>query len=82
MRKSRSLTPAATEAAKLLGGRIRLARRERRWTLQEMADRVGVIHDGALVVCDTPGRVAASVDPRVRALLEAWPVLPEAEPLH
>jgi len=26
----------------LLGTRIRLARRERRWTLQELADRVGV----------------------------------------
>jgi transcriptional regulator with XRE-family HTH domain len=26
----------------LLGARVRLARRERRWTLQELADRVGV----------------------------------------
>jgi transcriptional regulator with XRE-family HTH domain len=30
------------EAAHLLGSSIRLARRERRWTLQELADRVGV----------------------------------------
>jgi Predicted transcriptional regulators len=32
------------EAAQLLGARIRLARRERHWTLQELADRVGVSH--------------------------------------
>jgi len=30
------------EATRLLGARIRLARRERRWTLQELAERVGV----------------------------------------
>lgn len=30
------------EAAQLLGARVRLARRERRFTLQELADRVGV----------------------------------------
>jgi transcriptional regulator with XRE-family HTH domain len=38
----RTLSAPADEAAKLLGARIRLARRERRWTLQELADRVGV----------------------------------------
>jgi len=32
------------EAARLLGARIRLARGERRWTLQELAERVGVTH--------------------------------------
>jgi transcriptional regulator with XRE-family HTH domain len=32
------------EAARLLGARVRLARRERRWTLQELAERVGVTH--------------------------------------
>jgi len=32
------------EAASLLGARVRLARRERRWTLQELAERVGVTH--------------------------------------
>lgn len=36
------LSPQTIEAAKLLGARIRLARRERRWTLQELADRAGV----------------------------------------
>jgi transcriptional regulator with XRE-family HTH domain len=35
-------SPIATEAARLLGASIRLARSERRWTLQELADRVGV----------------------------------------
>lgn len=37
-----TLSPQAIEAAKLLGARIQLARRQRRWTLQELADRVGV----------------------------------------
>ncbi|HKG38692.1 MAG TPA: helix-turn-helix transcriptional regulator [Conexibacter sp.] len=32
------------EAARLLGARVRLARHERGWTLQELADRVGVTH--------------------------------------
>jgi len=32
------------EAARLLGARVQLARRERRWTLQELAERVGVTH--------------------------------------
>jgi transcriptional regulator with XRE-family HTH domain len=32
------------QAARLLGARVRLARRERHWTLQELAERVGVTH--------------------------------------
>jgi transcriptional regulator with XRE-family HTH domain len=28
----------------MLGDRVRLARRERRWTVEELADRVGVTH--------------------------------------
>lgn len=32
------------EAARLLGGRIAVARRERRWTIEELAKRVGVSH--------------------------------------
>jgi transcriptional regulator with XRE-family HTH domain len=37
-----TLSPQTVEAARLLGARIQLARRERRWTLQELADRAGV----------------------------------------
>jgi transcriptional regulator with XRE-family HTH domain len=44
MTRVRTYSPAAVEAARLLGARVRLARRERRWTLQELADRVGVTH--------------------------------------
>lgn len=44
MKRGRTFSPPAIEAARLLGARIRLARRERRWTLQELADRVGVTH--------------------------------------
>jgi osmoprotectant transport system ATP-binding protein len=36
----------------------------------ELGDRVGVVHDGDLVVCDAPAKVAASSDPRVRPLVE------------
>jgi transcriptional regulator with XRE-family HTH domain len=32
------------QAARLLGARVRLARRERRWTVEELAERVGVTH--------------------------------------
>lgn len=42
MKKAHTYSPRTLEAAQLLGARIRLARRERRWTLQELAERVGV----------------------------------------
>ncbi len=42
MKRPHSFSPVALEAAQLLGARVRLARRERRWTLQELAERVGV----------------------------------------
>jgi osmoprotectant transport system ATP-binding protein len=38
--------------------------------------RVGVLDDGALLACDTPGAVAQSGDPRVRAFVEALPAPP------
>jgi transcriptional regulator with XRE-family HTH domain len=41
-KRSNPLSPQTVEASCLLGARIQLARRERRWTLQELADRVGV----------------------------------------
>ncbi len=44
MKRVRTYSSATVEAAGLLGARVRLARRERRWTLQELADRVGVTH--------------------------------------
>jgi transcriptional regulator with XRE-family HTH domain len=44
MKRTRTYSPVAVEAARLLGARVQLARRERRWTLQELADRVGVTH--------------------------------------
>jgi transcriptional regulator with XRE-family HTH domain len=42
MRRPSALSPLALEAAKLLGTRVRLARRARRWTVVELAERVGV----------------------------------------
>lgn len=42
MKRPITFSPPTVEATELLGARIRLARRERRWTLQELADRVGV----------------------------------------
>ena len=37
-----TLSPQTIAAAQLLGARIKLARRERRWTLKELAERAGV----------------------------------------
>jgi transcriptional regulator with XRE-family HTH domain len=42
MKRVRTYSPTTVEAARLLGSRVRLARRERRWTLQQLAERVGV----------------------------------------
>ena len=39
-----SFSPITIEAAGLLGSRVRLARRERRWTVEQLAERVGVTH--------------------------------------
>ncbi len=41
-RRRRTYSPRTTEAAALLGGRFREARIERRWTIQELAERIGV----------------------------------------
>lgn len=42
MARLRKLSPPAREAARLLGQQVRLGRRERRWTVQDLAERVGV----------------------------------------
>jgi transcriptional regulator with XRE-family HTH domain len=38
----KSFTPATRESARLLGLRVRLGRLEKRWTIAELAQRVGV----------------------------------------
>lgn len=42
MSPPKPLCPETIEAVRLLGSRVALARRERRWTLAELAERVGV----------------------------------------
>lgn len=42
MRSDRALSSLTLEAAKLLGASVRLGRRQRRWTVAELAERVGV----------------------------------------
>ena len=42
MKHPRALSPLTVEAAKLLGASVRLGRRRRRWTVAELAERVGV----------------------------------------
>ena len=42
MKAGNPLCPETIEAIKLLGSKVALARRERRWTLAELAERVGV----------------------------------------
>jgi transcriptional regulator with XRE-family HTH domain len=41
-KRPRPYSPYAVEAAQLLGAQIRLARRERRWTQDELAARAGI----------------------------------------
>jgi transcriptional regulator with XRE-family HTH domain len=42
MKNPRALSPLTLEAVKLLGASVRLGRRQRRWTVAELAERVGV----------------------------------------
>jgi transcriptional regulator with XRE-family HTH domain len=42
MKRRHNYSPRTIEAAALLGARIRMGRRERRWTLEELAQRVGI----------------------------------------
>lgn len=42
MKRQRPYSPLTTQAARLLGRRVAAARRERRLTLAELAERVGV----------------------------------------
>jgi transcriptional regulator with XRE-family HTH domain len=42
MRRARTYSPTTTEALQLLAAQIRLARKERRWSQQELADRAGI----------------------------------------
>lgn len=44
MKKPRTYSPLTVEAALLLGESVRAARRERRWTVEELAERAGVNH--------------------------------------
>lgn len=45
MKKPRAYSPRAMEAARLLGAQVRLARLERRWTVEELAERAGISHN-------------------------------------
>src|SRR6476469_5669999 len=45
MKRTRTYSRYATEAAQLLGARVRLARLERRWSARELADRAGIAPD-------------------------------------
>lgn len=42
MKKNATFSPRTVEAAELLGTQVRIGRLERRWTAQELAERVGV----------------------------------------
>ncbi len=44
MQKPRSYSPLTVDAARLLGASVRIARLERRWTVEDLAERVGVNH--------------------------------------
>lgn len=53
------MTPAAAEAARLLGAQIRLARHEKRWSAAELAERASVSPRTVLAV--EAGRAAPSI---------------------
>jgi transcriptional regulator with XRE-family HTH domain len=68
VRKPHTYSPLAIEAARLLGNQVRMARRERRWSAEELAERVGVtrptirkIESGDLTVGLGPAFEAAAV---------------------
>jgi len=42
MKVTRTFSPYAREAAKLLGMQVAAARRERRWSAEELAERAGI----------------------------------------
>jgi transcriptional regulator with XRE-family HTH domain len=42
MKRSRTYSPHVLEAARLLGAEVGLARRERRWSMRELAERAGI----------------------------------------
>jgi transcriptional regulator with XRE-family HTH domain len=42
MKRVRTYSPYTLEATQLLGEQVRLARRERRWSQQELAERAGI----------------------------------------
>jgi osmoprotectant transport system ATP-binding protein len=44
-----------------------------------LATRIGVLDEGRLVACDTPERIAASSDPRVRVFVDTLVRLPARE---
>ena len=46
MTDATGLLPVTVEALRMLGARVRLARRERRWKATELAERVGVSPTG------------------------------------
>jgi transcriptional regulator with XRE-family HTH domain len=43
--RERTRSPYATEAAQLLGAQISVARRERRWSQRDLAERAGITTD-------------------------------------
>ncbi len=45
MQKPRTYSPQVIEAARLLGAQVRVARLERRWTIEELAERAGISHN-------------------------------------
>lgn len=44
MNRPRAYSPLAIDAAQLLGAQVRAARHEHRWTIEDLAERVGVSH--------------------------------------
>lgn len=71
-------SPQAEEAAQLLGGQVRLGRLERRWTVEELAERVGVNH--ATIRKVERGDLTVGLGPALEAAVLVGVPLFDAEP--
>jgi transcriptional regulator with XRE-family HTH domain len=69
VKRTRAYSRYATEAAQLLGARVRLARLERRWSARELADRAGIAPDTLAKVERGDMTVALGVAFEVAALV-------------
>jgi transcriptional regulator with XRE-family HTH domain len=78
--KRRTYSRQTIEAARLLGEQVRLGRLQRRWTLEELAERVGVTHTTLRKV--ERGDLSVGLGPALEAAVLAGVLLFDSDPEH